>query len=222
MDPRVSVLHNLPLFNMIDTHNLSGLVSSSQIIKVPKGGVIYKANSRFEHLIYLGSGALRSIEYGNESRVSSVANIPSGQLIGLMYLFTKKSRLDTLQALSESHIWLLSAAEVEKALLRTPSAMAKYCQILLETLHKMHKERTLLQMDKADARILGVLSRYIKFDNKVMFLEDLPTQQMLADLSNTSRETVSRAINKWFVDGVLGKENGKILVKNTQIFKYFM
>ena len=222
MDPKVSVLHSLPLFNLVDTHHLSGLVSNSQIIKVPKGGVIYKANSRFEHLIYVGSGALRSIELGNERRVSSVANIPAGQLIGLMYLFAKKSRLDTLQALSESHIWLLNAAEVEKTLLRSPAAMTKYCQILIETMHKMHKERLLLLMDKADARILGILSKYIKIHNKVMFLEDLPTQQMLADLSNTSRETVSRAINKWFVDGVLAKENGKILVKKAQIFNYFM
>ena len=222
MDPKVSVLHSLPLFTLMDTKNLSALASRSQIIQIPKGGIIYKANTFFEHLIYVGSGEVRSIELGNERRVSSVANIPKGQLIGLMHLFAKRPRLDTLQALSGSRIWLLNVTDVEKALLDSPAAMTKYCQILIETMHTMHKEKLLLLMERADSRILGILAKYIKIHNQALFLEDLPTQQMLADLSNTSRETVSRTINKWFIDGVLAKENGKILVKSPQLFKYFM
>ena len=85
----------------------------------------------------------------------------------------------------------------------------------------------MLLMERADNRILGVLAKYAiahqQNQQQEVFLENLPTQQILADLSNTSRETVSRVLNKCFADGVLSRDGGgKIRVKNMKIFKYYL
>ena len=222
MDPKVSALHHLPLFGLVHPRDLIELANGAQIIKVAKGAKIYRANSRFDNLIYLNSGVLRSTEVGRDGRMTSVANIPPGQLIGLFYLFVKKVRLDSLQALQDSEIWILDIKNAETALLNSPRAMERYCQLLIGAMHNLHKERLSLLQDRAESRILAVLAKYAKYRDKAITLEDLPSQQALADLSNTSRETDSRAINKWFDEGVLEKIGGKINIKKLDSFKFFM
>ena len=227
MDQRASKLHHLPLFNLVDSAALRRLENCYQVIRIRKGDIVYKSNIRFDYLIYVGSGLLRSIESGREGRIVSSVNIGPGQLIGLMYLYVKKVRHDSLQAFEDSEIWLFNIKAVEKALLGSPMAMERYCQLLIDAMHNMHKDRLMLLMERADNRILGVLAKYAiahqQNQQQEVFLENLPTQQILADLSNTSRETVSRVLNKCFADGVLSRDGGgKIRVKNMKIFKYYL
>ena len=220
--PKASEIQALPLINLVDQACLAGLAAQTKIISAPKKTVLYKSNTPFNFMIYVASGTLRATEVGSDGRVSSVVNIPSGQLIGLMYLYAKKLRLDTLQSIEDSVVWLLSNSEVESALLQSPPAMKRYCQLLIDSMHSLHKDRLSLLMERADNRILGVLAKYAQKHNQDLFLVNLPTQQALADLSNTSRETVSRVVNKLFQDGHLMKEKEGIKVKNPVFLKYFL
>ena len=223
MDLKVTALFHLPLFDLVsDPKSLSEVANSLQIIKVPKGGIVYKSGFRFDSLVFVNSGLMRSSELGRDGRVTAAVNIPAGQWIGLMYLFVKKARMDSLQALQDSEIWVLESRAVEKTLLNSPMAMARYCQLLIAAMHNIHKDRMALLQDRAESRILAVLAKYAQKRDKNTILEDLPSQQALADLANTSRETVSRAINKWFDQGILAKEGGKITIKKIENFKYFM
>ena len=74
-------------------------------------------------------------------------------------------------------------------------------------------QQTVLSMPSAVQRVLALLQQHSKeAPGGVIVIEKLPTQQEMATLANTSRETVSRAINALIQKGVVEKKDVRCLV----------
>jgi DNA-binding GntR family transcriptional regulator len=82
-------------------------------------------------------------------------------------------------------------------------------------LRKISGQRLLLSVSSADARVYLMLNNMLQKTGGNV-IENLPTQQEMASMINTSRETVSRAIQKLIKQGILRKEKRKLIVINAE------
>jgi CRP-like cAMP-binding protein len=74
--------------------------------------------------------------------------------------------------------------------------------------------RTILGMPSAPQRIFALLNQFSKVaPGGLVVIDNMPTQQEIAIMVNTSRETVSRAIHVLIQNGVVEKDLRRLIIR---------
>lgn len=212
------MLQNTDLFKGIAEVDLVDLLSTARQVEVPKGGVLYKAGDTFRNLVLLCSGLLQSIESGSDGRIFSIQRIQPVQLVGLLYLFGDQKRHDSLIAVEPSQIVLIGVDKLSSLMMSNTQAAFAVCEKFTQIIHALRRDKALLSRSAASGRILGVMSKFLVVDGEKYYLAELPRQQEVADLANTTRETVSRTLSRLLASGVLEKHGKKLQVNRPEMF----
>lgn len=83
-------------------------------------------------------------------------------------------------------------------------------QHMAKIIKKNNTQLALMNLPTAQERVEAILSQRInRYSNGSIVIENLPSQESIATMANTSRETVSRIINKLVKNGILEKEKDR-------------
>jgi CRP-like cAMP-binding protein len=214
-----TLLQNSKLFRGVPTEQLNELVSSSRVLTVPKGKFLYKAKTPFNYLVLLWSGLLQSVEFGPQGKCVAITPIYPNQLVGMLYLFGDRVRDENLIALKESQVILIESSKVVSLLIQSPESARALCERLMSIIQSLKQDRILLAHSETASRIIGVLKKYLEQGADGWYLNHLPKQQEIADLANTTRETVSRTLSRLVMAGVIEKKASKIRIAHPELLR---
>ena len=216
MEPTV-LLRQVAIFRDLDTAVLADLGGRMRPRTVEAGTVVVSAEESGDSMFVIASGKVKVVLYGQTGREIILSILKGGDFFGEMSLFDRQPRSANVVAVAETQLLALDRDAFHKHLLANPSTALA---ILAEMSRRLrHADEVIGNLALLDvyARVARVIREMaLKQGEQVeggILIRERPTQQEIAGLVGTSRETVSRALSEFSRRGLLEVEGKQVLVR---------
>lgn len=215
MSPSLELLRRVTLLKGLDDDALVALSASFKPTSFAKDGLIVSQNDVGDALFVIETGRVKVVLYGDSGREMILAMLKAGDFFGEMSLLDGEPRSAHVIAVEESRLLVLKRDEFVRHLHARPAIalniLAELCQRLRRA-DSVIGNLALLDVYGRVARVLiDLAKREGQSTDEGILIRERPTQQDLASMIGTSRETVSRVLSEFQRRGYLSMQ-GKQLV----------
>ncbi|HEY8047534.1 MAG TPA: Crp/Fnr family transcriptional regulator [Ramlibacter sp.] len=217
MAARVEVndLRKFPLFANLPEAELSVTASLLRLKTFARRELVCRKEDASDGLYLLFTGLLQAVDIAEDGREIGLNLIKPGSFFGELSVIDGNPRSAHVIALQASTVGVIAqnaAREVFYKLPATAEAMMKHLAALVRNLSTF---RALLAIPNAQQRVYALLQQLAQqMPGGLVAIQNLPKQQEIAIMINTSRETVSRAIAHLVATGVLEKDFRRLIVRD--------
>ncbi len=220
----IDLLRGIPLFSGLGQDQLQAIARVGEIQDISKNDIVIREEeAQVRGLFVLLDGEAKVVLTGSEGREAVLAFLSEGDFFGEMSLLDGDPRSATVRASSDARL-LYVKREAFFELLRTfPEIAISMLAELSTRLRHANRKISALALSPVNARIAGALLqlaelRGVRVRGQVI-IRDRPTQQEIADMANTTRETVSRVLGQLQKDGLIGIEGRDLLLLDEEKLK---
>lgn len=212
------LLKRVSIFENIGEAAITELASCLQPIDFAKDAVIFSQSDQGDALYVLESGRVKVVLYGESGREVILTIFRDGDFFGEMSLLDGQPRSANIIALEPTRVLKLSRDDFVQHLETHPATalkvLAEMC-LRLRRADEIIGNLALLDVYGRLARILIDLGKRqgIHKDEGIV-IKERPTQQELASMIGTSRETVSRVLNEYQRRGFLTIQGKSIVLSH--------
>lgn len=210
-------LRQIPLLAGLSEEQLAELAPQMRLGRYARQARVLSKGDHSDTLLFLLSGRLQAVDYTEDGREIGLNVIDQGAFLGELALVDGQPRSATLIAMLPSLVAFLPRAPALRLIYEHPAVAEQMFAHLVQKIRKLSSFRSLLALPNANQRVYAFLcqvKRRPADGSGREVIEDLPTQQQIAIMMNTSRETVSRAINELVRRGILKKAARTIVIHN--------
>jgi len=206
------MLEKVPLFADIDPRDILELEALCLERRVPKNTLVISEGDETDSLYVLLAGSARALRTDDSGRQFVVNRFEPWDYFGEMSLFDRNERCATVITKTRCTLVVLPRKAFFEFSATHPGIYRNMIKSLLEKLRK-----ATLQIE--ELAFLDVYGRLVRFlienqDGGGVIREKL-TQQDLADIVGSTRETVNRIYNELAAGGYLAREKGRLkILKN--------
>ena len=213
--PVVTVhLQNIPLLMGVDQATLERLVPFLQFRNFARGGFVLHKGGSGDHLLFLLSGRLQAVDVSEEGREIGLSIIVPGDYFGDLAVIDGSPRSASVVASEASLVAFLPRVQALELIYNTPLVAERMLKRMATKIRDASNYRAILGIPNAFQRVFALLNQFSKIaPGGLVVIEKMPTQQEIAIMVNTSRETVSRAIHALIQKGVVEKDMRRLIVR---------
>jgi len=213
----VQLLRQVSIFAELPQETLGDLAKRVWQKQVDAGSVIVSQEEPGDQLFVIASGKVKVVLYGETGREIILSILRGGDFFGEMSPLDRQPRSANVVAVEDSALLGLDRDAFQTHLTDHPStALAILAEMSRRLRHadEVIGNLALLDVYARVARTIRDLAQ--KQGEPVdggLLIKERPTQQEIAGLIGTSRETVSRALNDFTRRGLLEMSGKQILVR---------
>jgi CRP-like cAMP-binding protein len=180
---------------------------------VAKQAVLHKGDTGAD-LYFLLDGQLQVVDLSVDGHDVGLDVIKAGNAFGYIALFDEQPRSASMIALTEVSVAILPKSLALKLCYDHPVVMHRLLIILASVIRHTNSFRSVLSQSSAKARICSVLLDLMRPNVAgLLTIDNLPKQQELAIIANTSRETVSRVMKGLMEQGIVEKDLRSLIIR---------
>jgi CRP-like cAMP-binding protein len=215
----VDLIKQFPFFQGLPDLDLQTLAQNAQLGAAKQGQEILARGAMVTYLTFVVSGRIQSTEIADDGRVIGITILVPGDIIGCLTLADSQPVTNSLRTLEDSQM-LLIPMTLAKSLLNTQPLIAqRVMHLLAQSVRHSMKERSMLSLPNAFHRIFVQLNLLVNNNSAQRQIHHVPRQQDIAAMVNTSRETVSRALQLLIKNGVLTKSGHQLHIQQSDALK---
>jgi CRP/FNR family cyclic AMP-dependent transcriptional regulator len=213
----IQLLQKVSIFAELSAETIADLAKRVWNRTAEAGSVIVSHEEAGDALFVIVTGKVKVVLYGETGREIILSILRGGDFFGEMALLDRQPRSANVVAVEESQLLGLDREAFQTHLTTHPStALAILAEMSRRLRHadEVIGNLALLDVYARVARIIRDLAQ--KQGEQVdggLLIKERPTQQEIAGLIGTSRETVSRALNDFTRRGLLDMQGKQILVR---------
>jgi len=213
----VQLLRQVSIFAELPQEIVADLAKRVWQKTAEAGSVIVSHEEAGDALFVIASGKVKVVLYGETGREIILSILRAGDFFGEMALLDKQPRSSNVVAVEESQLLGLDREAFQTHLTaHPPTALAVLAEMSRRLRHadEVIGNLALLDVYARVARTVRDLAQ--KQGEPVdggLLIKERPTQQEIAGLIGTSRETVSRALSDFARRGLLELSGKQILVR---------
>ena len=211
------LLKRVSIFADLSDEALASLERIAAEKVYPKESVVFSQEDKGDALFVVVSGKVKVVLYGDTGREIILSMLHADDFFGEMSLLDRQPRSANVVAVEDSELLSLDREAFQHHLAGHPStALAILAEMSRRLRHadEVIGNLALLDVYARVARAIRDLAQ--KQGEQVaggLLIRERPTQQEMAGLLGTSRETVSRALNDFTRRGLLEMSGKQILVR---------
>ena len=210
-------LQNIPLLQGVDEDTLKQVGAALQIRAVERGNHVLHKGSTGEHLMFLLTGRLQAVDLTEDGREVGLNFLSPGDYFGELSIIDNLPRSAAVVACENSLVASLPRAQALALFYHTPLVAERLMNRMASSIRNAANYRTILSIPSAFQRVFALLNQFAKTaPGGLVVIEKMPTQQEIAIMVNTSRETVSRAIHILLQKGVVEKDLRRLIVRQPE------
>ena len=207
-------LQNIPLLAGVDEDTLKQVGAALQIRVVERGKHVLQKGSTGDHLMFLLTGRLQAVDLTEDGREVGLNFLVPGDYFGELSIIDNLPRSATVVACENSLVASLPRAQALALFYQTPLVAERLLKRMASSIRNAANYRTILSIPSAFQRVFALLNQFATIaPGGLVVIEKMPTQQEIAIMVNTSRETVSRAIQILLQKGVVEKDLRRLIVR---------
>lgn len=219
----VRVLARVPLFAELPEDLLTELVSEARAINCSKREfVMHKGDSNTD-LLFLLEGRLLVVDISPEGRQTGLNFIAPGDFFGELASIDGLPRSATVVAAAQSVVAVLPRQAARKLIFGNPIVAERMLKHVSLKLRASTEYRVLLGIPNAFGRVFSLLHMLATPDpGKLLTVENMPTHEQIGLMTNTSRETVTRALQVLYEQEILEKDGRRAIVREPEKLLHLM
>jgi CRP-like cAMP-binding protein len=211
-------LKNVGIFAALPEEDLRDLGQRMKPRDYEEGAVIVGQEDRGDSLFAIASGRVKVVLYGDSGREMILSILRENEIFGEMALIDNLPRSATVIALEPTSLFVLERAAFVHHLTSHPSTSIGVMEELSRRLRHADKiigNLALLDVYGRVAHLLQDLAKRegVETDGGTL-IRERPTQQEIAAMIGTSRETVSRALNDFAKRGLVVMNGKQITLRH--------
>lgn len=216
----IPLLRQFDFFKPLSDADINAISVQMDIMKLRERSLIIKAGTIPSNLIFLVSGQLHASELSDDARVIGVSILNPPSFLGILTLVDGKPATTNVATLSATELIVWPAVLAKKLILAKPE-LSNYClNFFASKVRALNAERAILSQPNAYHRVFMQLNQLAANQkNHIQGHTLLPNQKEIASMVNTSRETVSRALQVLIKSGVLSKSGHNIIIQKRELLE---
>jgi CRP/FNR family cyclic AMP-dependent transcriptional regulator len=214
-----TLLRNVTIFQDLPEGELEELARRMTSRNAEKDEVIVTEHQPGDSLFVISNGKVKVSLSSEKGREVILSVLGAGDFFGEMSLLDGEPRSARVTALRPTQLNVLSRDGLVDYLMRSPQTALKIMAEMSRRLRRADEIIGNLALLDVYGRVARILLDLAKKDGEQredgILIDDRPTQQDLAAMVGTSRETVSRALNEFSRRGYLTMSGRRILLKRS-------
>ena len=198
----VDLLKGVELFSELNEEQL-GMIANLVIVKNYNRDetVVLEGDDSVQALYLIATGSVQVYMTGIDGRETILSFLERGDFFGEMSLIDGEPRSASVRTVTDAKLLVIHRESFLSLLRKSPEIAMALMSELCKRLRKANKQIGSLSTMSVSGRVAGTLlnlmqERGVRIHtdngNMVTVIHNRPTQQQLADMSGTTRETVSR------------------------------
>jgi CRP-like cAMP-binding protein len=216
-------LEKVGIFADLPKEDLRDLAQRMQPREHQSGAVIVGQEDRGDSLFAITSGRVKVVLYGDSGREIILSMLREGEIFGEMSLLDNQPRSASVIALEPTRLLVLERSAFVHHLETHPATALAILAEMSRRLRQADKvigNLALLDVYGRVARLLKDLAAKEGVETEDgTLIKERPTQQEIASMVGTSRETVSRALNDFAKRGLLVLSGKQIVLRHAFEFE---
>ena len=219
----IDFLRNVSLFESLDQQELEALSDVAFTRTFSKDNVIILAEEEGDTLFILKKGQVKVSIVSEEGREVILSLLGPGSVFGELSLLDGKPRSANVVATEETDLLMLRRADFLQLIYKTPQIATALLAELATRMRKTDRQIEGLALLDVTSRISDTLLQLATEQGAEttdgVTIESRPTQQELANMSGTTRETVSRVLKRLENQGYINRNGRKITILRGETWK---
>ncbi|MBL7960683.1 Crp/Fnr family transcriptional regulator [bacterium] len=220
---KIDILKKVPIFSEISSKDLEKIVAVTHHRKYRKDNMILIEEEAGQTMFILMSGQVKISRISEDGREVILAVMGAGEFFGELSLLDGQSRSANVTVIKDAEMLLINRDDFLNLLNEFPRIAIQLLRELASRMRKSDSQIKSLSLKNATGKVTGTIHRLaedigVRADNRV-HIENLPTQQDLANMAGTSRETISRVLQKLANDKYITRDGSKLIITDYERFK---
>jgi CRP/FNR family cyclic AMP-dependent transcriptional regulator len=216
---KIDFLRKLPMFVSLDENELAQLAECAQYRIAPRYHFVFVPDEAAEHLFFLVKGRVKTGTFSSEGREIIKELISPEALFGDLALAGEEMRSEFAQSLHDGAEFLAIKLIDFKKLMEENQRIVFACmQHISQRLQRVEERLANLVVKDARERIIEFLQETATREGRRVGFETLVkhhlTQQEIASLTGTSRQTVTSVFNELKRSNLIYFNRNSILIRD--------
>jgi CRP-like cAMP-binding protein len=213
-------LENIPLLAGVNAEALAQVMAAVQYRTVGRGDYVLNKGTAGDHLLFVLSGRLQAVDLTEHGREIGLNFLSPGDYFGELSIIDGLPRSSSVVAIENTLIASLPRAQALELIYKTPLLAERLLKRMAASIRTASSYRTIVGMPSAFQRVFTYLNQLAKVaPGGLVVINKMPTQHEIGITLNTSRETVSRALNALIQGGVVEKDMRRLIVRRPDALK---
>lgn len=217
--PETSIFQEVQMFQSLTSEETGMLQDSATVLTLPKNACIYEVDTPSDHLYILVKGTVKIGAFSSDEREVLKAIIHPLSVFGELGLVGEKTRREFARTINEeTQLVCVPIREVQKLMERNTALGMSVLDHIGSRLLQIERRMESLIFQDARTRIIQFLKesaakrgRRVGFE--WLFKHSL-TQQDIANITGTSRQTVTSVLNELRKDNLIHFNRKSILIRD--------
>ena len=206
-------LRKIPLLAELDDEDMARVKADLRVRQYAKRDLVLQKGGAGDSLLFLLTGTLQVIDFTEDGRAIGLRMLRPGEFFGEIAVISGALRSASVVALTPVLVALLPRATALHLFAHAPSVANQMLRFLADKVQRDSEFRALLSIHNTARRIYTYLELLTeKKDGDVHVVENLPTHQDIANMINTSRETVTRTLLTLAQQGIVEKGAHRLII----------
>ena len=217
------LLKSLPLFSELGDDELVEIWKLVQTRSYKKSNIILFEEDPGDSLFIIKEGKVKITRLSEEGREVILSILGEGEFFGEMSILDGEARSANVIALADSEVFVLKRQEFINILTTNPQIAITLLEELAARIRKSDQQIEYLSLADAENRVAMTLLRLAEesgtFKMGQVTIEELPMQQDMANMSGTSRETISRMLSEFTEKEYIDRKGKKLIILDYDKFR---
>jgi CRP/FNR family transcriptional regulator, cyclic AMP receptor protein len=222
MGLKTDLLKGVDLFSALDDHQLETIAQMIIEKSFRKSDIILMEDDESsQSLFIIAKGEVKVVLTAEDGREAILASLKEGDFFGEMSLLDGEPRSATVRAVEDSRLLVIRREDFLAAMKKQPDLALTLLGEMSRRLRKSNRQISSLALMRVYGRVAATLLQLMeergirsktKEGKSMIVVKDRPTQQFIADMSGTTRETVSRVLNFFQKKGYIVLDGKDLLI----------
>ena len=218
---KITLLEQFDLFDGLTTNEKQQLADAMEFRKKPRYSVIYQPGDHSDHLYLLCKGAIKISTHNSEGKEVIKQLIHPEAIFGELALVGEQSRNETASSLKEEvNYYTIRVSDFQRILSGNPALSQRVLHLFGQRMMAAENKLENLIFKDARSRIVGFLHEVVAERGRrvgyEMLLKHSLTHQDIANITCTSRQTVTLVLNELRKENLIYFNRGRILVRDME------
>lgn len=215
-----AALQRVPLLEGVASSVLEHLAGFMHLRWYKRGQWVLRKGQRGDQLMFLLSGQLQVVDLTKGGQEVGLNFLLPGDYFGELSVIDGLPRTASVVATLDSEVAAVPRDRALDLFHHNPQVVERLLKRMAHSIRKASDYRSILAIPNAFQRVYALLEQMSTVaPGGLVVVEPLPTQQELAIMINTSRETVSRAIQTLTRQGIVEKDIRRLIVRRPDALK---
>lgn len=214
-----SCLSAVELFADLTTQDMAALDRMSPPRLFHSGELVFSQAQPVSALFILKAGRIRIFRVAEDGKTLTIAILEPGAVFGEMLLVGQQMYDNYAEAIEDSTVCQLSAADVEEHFLSNPKMAVKISRLLGEQVARLEERLTDMALRPLSARTAATLLKLAETAPRSRFTQSQSvklTHEQLAGLLGATREATSKTMSDFATRNLIRQGRGRIILESPE------